>query len=65
MQAAIQNRQLIGQAVGILMERHRLGPAAAFDLLVEASQSSQLKLREVAQRVNETGLNPADAARRR
>ncbi|HEY0165537.1 MAG TPA: GAF domain-containing protein [Jatrophihabitans sp.] len=64
LQAAIQNRQLIGQAVGILMERHRLGPTAAFDLLVEASQFSQLKLREIALRVNETGLDPADAARR-
>jgi GAF domain-containing protein len=63
--AAIESRQLIGQAVGILMERHRLGPTAAFDLLVRASQASQLKLREVAVRVNETGQDPADAARRR
>jgi PAS domain S-box-containing protein len=61
--AAIESRQVIGQAVGILMERHRLGPTAAFDLLVRASQTSQLKLREVALRVNETGLDPADAAR--
>ena len=45
------------------MERHRLGPAAAFDLLVSASQSSQLKLREIALRVNETGQDPADAVR--
>jgi PAS domain S-box-containing protein len=64
LRAAIQSRQLIGQAVGILMERHRLGPAAAFDLLVKASQSSQLKLREIALRVNETGQDPADAAHR-
>jgi PAS domain S-box-containing protein len=65
LQAAIQSRQLIGQAVGILMERHRLGPTAAFDLLVKASQASQLKLREIALRVNETGQDPVDAARRR
>jgi PAS domain S-box-containing protein len=64
LQAAIQSRQLIGQAVGILMERHRLGPTAAFDLLISASQSSQLKLREVARRVNETGQEPADVVRR-
>jgi PAS domain S-box-containing protein len=64
LRAAIQSRQVIGQAVGILMERHRLGPTAAFDLLVKASQTSQLKLREVALRVNETGQDPADAARR-
>jgi PAS domain S-box-containing protein len=61
--AAIESRQLIGQAVGILMERHRLSPTAAFDLLVKASQSSQLKLREIAIRVNETGQEPTDAAR--
>ena len=61
---AIQSRQLIGQAVGILMERHRLGAPAAFDLLVAASQASQLKLREIALRVSETGLEPADAAGR-
>ena len=61
---AIQSRQLIGQAVGILMERHRLGAPAAFDLLVAASQASQLKLLEIALRVSETGLEPADAAGR-
>jgi GAF domain-containing protein len=64
LRAAIESRQLIGQAVGILMERHRLSPTAAFDLLVKASQASQLKLREIAIRVNETGQEPADAARR-
>ncbi|HEV2886095.1 MAG TPA: GAF domain-containing protein [Jatrophihabitans sp.] len=60
LRAAIKSRQLIGQAVGILMERHRLGATAAFDLLVRASQASQLKLREIALRVNETGQEPAD-----
>jgi PAS domain S-box-containing protein len=65
LQQAVQSRQLIGQAVGILMERHRFGPAAAFDLLVRASQSSHLKLREIAERVNETGEEPADAAQPR
>lgn len=58
---AIGSRQLIGQAVGILMERHRLTEQAAFQRLVRASQNSQLKLHTVAERVVNTGQEPADA----
>lgn len=58
---AIDNRQLIGQAVGILMERHRISDEAAFQRLVRASQNSQLKLFAVAERVVNTGQEPADA----
>jgi GAF domain-containing protein len=59
---AIESRQVIGQAVGILMERHRLSPKQAFDTLVTASQQSHLKLRELAIRVSETGEEPNAAA---
>jgi GAF domain-containing protein len=59
---AMESRQLIGQAVGILMERHRLSSRQGFDTLVKASQEAHLKLREVAQRVIETGEEPAVAA---
>jgi hypothetical protein len=58
---ALTSRQLIGQATGVLMERHRINEAAAFDRLVHASQQGHLKLREVAQRVVETGLEPGEA----
>ena len=58
---ALSSRQLIGQATGVLMERHRINEAAAFDRLVHASQQGHLKLRELAQRVVETGLEPAEA----
>lgn len=58
---ALASRQLIGQATGVLMERHRINEAAAFDRLVHASQQGHLKLRELAQRVVETGLEPGEA----
>jgi PAS domain-containing protein/putative methionine-R-sulfoxide reductase with GAF domain len=58
-------RQEIGQAVGILMERHRLTASAAFEVLVEASQSAHLKLRDIAARVVETGEDPPPLERRK
>ena len=58
---AIGNRQLIGQAVGILMERHRITDEEAFQRLVQSSQNSQLKLYTVAERVVGTGQEPEDA----
>jgi GAF domain-containing protein len=60
---AIESRQVIGQATGILMERHRLSPKQAFDTMVTASQESHLKLRELAFRINETGEEPDSAHR--
>jgi GAF domain-containing protein len=59
---AIESRQVIGQAVGILMERHRLSPKQAFDRLVTASQHSHVKLRDLAGRISETGEEPSAAA---
>lgn len=56
--AAIETRQLIGQAQGILMAQQRLTPAAAFDQLRERSQHRNIKLREVARAVVETGSLP-------
>ena len=47
-QQALENRAPIEQAKGILMAGHRIGPEAAFDMLVEQSQCSNRKLREVA-----------------
>ncbi|MDQ2583903.1 histidine kinase [Saccharothrix yanglingensis] len=45
---AIDNRDLIGQAKGILMERHRLTGDQAFNVLVRASQQTNTKLVHVA-----------------
>jgi transcriptional regulator with GAF, ATPase, and Fis domain len=55
---AVRTRQVIGEATGILMERHRIDSAAAFDLLVGASQNLNIKLRAVADLVVRTGQDP-------
>lgn len=47
-EAALRTRMLIGQAAGILMQRESLDSDAAFSLLVEVSQRTNTKLREVA-----------------
>jgi GAF domain-containing protein len=49
--AALQSRKLIGQAVGILMERYRIDADRAFQFLVRASSTSNIKLRDVAEEV--------------
>ena len=55
---AIETRQEIGCATGILMERHRVSASDAFSMLVRASQRTNRKLREIAARVCETGEDP-------
>lgn len=45
---AIENRDIISTAKGILMERHHLDAASAFGMLVEASQSTNVKLHDAA-----------------
>jgi GAF domain-containing protein len=52
---AVDSRDVIGQAKGILMERYKLTSQQAFEMLVGASQTGHRKLREVAQDVAETG----------
>lgn len=46
--AAIEHRDTIGMAKGILTQRHDLDPLQAFNMLVAASQHSNLKLHAVA-----------------
>ncbi|HUP85016.1 MAG TPA: GAF and ANTAR domain-containing protein [Acidimicrobiales bacterium] len=48
LQFALQGRDIIGQAKGILMERQKLTAEAAFDVLRRSSQRMNLKLRDVA-----------------
>ena len=52
---ALASRETIGQAQGILMERERVTGPQAFDLLRRASQRSNIRLRDLAQRLVETG----------
>ena len=51
LRAALQTRDVIGQAKGILMERRGISADEAFDVLRRASQSLNLKLTQVAETV--------------
>lgn len=55
LRVALESRDTIGQAKGILMERFKISPGAAFDLLVAASQRTHHKLRDVAETLTATG----------
>lgn len=55
---ALGSRDIIGQAKGILMERHRLTADEAFALLIAASQRTNRKLRDVAEELALTGELP-------
>jgi GAF domain-containing protein len=55
---ALQSRKVIGQAIGILMERHRMSEDRAFSFLVRASSHGNIKLSTVAQQlVDESNRN--------
>jgi transcriptional regulator with GAF, ATPase, and Fis domain len=56
--SVITSRELLGKAVGILMERERITADQAFDILRRASQHLHIKLREVAQNLIDTGEDP-------
>jgi GAF domain-containing protein len=59
--SALESRDVIGQAKGILMARHQLSASDAFDLLREVSQARNVKLRALAEEVAATGALPASA----
>ncbi|MEP6666345.1 MAG: GAF and ANTAR domain-containing protein [Nocardioidaceae bacterium] len=50
---AINSRTVIGQAIGILMERYDLDEDRAFGFLTRVSQTSNVKLRQVARELVE------------
>jgi GAF domain-containing protein len=55
MRRALSSRDIIGQAKGILMERHRITADEAFRLLSKHSQRVNRKLADVARALTETG----------
>jgi GAF domain-containing protein len=55
LQTALESRDIIGQAKGILMNERKLTADEAFDLLRRTSQRLNIKLREIADRVVLTG----------
>ncbi|HKF88871.1 MAG TPA: GAF and ANTAR domain-containing protein [Propionibacteriaceae bacterium] len=48
---ALQTRQTIGQAIGIMMQRYSVDEAQAFKHLVRLSQTANIKLRDIARGV--------------
>jgi GAF domain-containing protein len=59
LRVGMASREVIGQAIGVLVERRRITSAQAFELLVRASQHNNVKLRDIASLVVETGQDPA------
>ena len=51
LQQAIESRELVGNAVGIVMERYGLNRSRAFEYLVRVSATTETKLRLVAEQL--------------
>jgi GAF domain-containing protein len=49
MNDALTTRKLIGQAIGLVMERYKIDDQRAFEFLVRISQSTNVKIRDVAE----------------
>jgi GAF domain-containing protein len=63
LRAAMTNRDVIGQAKGILMERYKLTAEQAFGVLARVSQELNRKLGDIALEVSDTGAVPAPPPR--
>jgi hypothetical protein len=48
---ALDNRDIIGQAKGMLMERYDIGATQAFDLLAKLSQHTNTRVEQIARRL--------------
>ncbi|GAA3751700.1 GAF domain-containing protein [Spinactinospora alkalitolerans] len=57
---ALESRETIGQAQGILMERHRITADQAWQRLRTASQDLNVKLAKLAEEITRTGEEPWD-----
>jgi GAF domain-containing protein len=60
---AIDARKLVGQAMGILMERYQIDGDQAFAILRRYSQDNNIKLRDVAQRLIDERALPGHPGR--
>ncbi len=60
LQRAVDGRQVIGTAIGMLMERYHLGADRAFEVLKRYSQHHNVKLHEVARRLVEDRRLPTE-----
>ena len=55
LERALSSRTVIGQATGIVMERYGLDSVKAFGVLRRLSQTENVKLRDIAAQVVESG----------
>ncbi len=55
---AMLTRNIVGHAQSILMKRFEVTAEQAFAVLARASQDTNVKLRDVAQRLIDTGESP-------
>jgi GAF domain-containing protein len=51
LKTALESREMIGKAIGILMAREGISDADAFNMLRTASQNSNIKLRDIASEI--------------
>jgi GAF domain-containing protein len=63
LQLALESRAVIDQAKGVLIERYKLTPDQAFQLLAQASMNANRKVRDVADQLVRTGELPVVAPR--
>ena len=63
LQRAIENRDVIGEAKGLLMAHKSVGSDAAFELLRRASQRLNVKVHQVAERVVRNRTDPEKGLR--
>jgi AmiR/NasT family two-component response regulator len=57
---ALSTRPVIDQAKGVLMAKHGCTPDEAFEMLTDASQRANVKVREIAARIVSTMQDGAD-----
>ena len=60
----LATRPVIDQAKGVLMARHDCTPDEAFEMLTDASQRANVKVREIAARIISTMQDGANDPRR-
>ena len=59
LRAALNSRDVTGQAKGILMERYKVTAAQAFAMLVQVSSITNRRLVDIAEELSSTGAMPA------
>jgi AmiR/NasT family two-component response regulator len=57
---ALSTKPVIDQAKGVLMAKHGCTPDEAFEMLTDASQRANVKVREIAARIVSTMQDGAD-----